>query len=476
MSECRSSSALVALSVLLIAPQASAEGPRRLFGQPVKEVEPLSEAERARRAEVFQQGLAERGWVQIGDQVRPMGPDGGFAQPSDPAADWSSPPHRSTIFLNFFGDTLVPGTNAALNESPCIMGAPLEYPGFSGTEQQALSMLQVFETHMAPYGVRLAYEERPPAHLPYAMVMMGGSPQLLGLGNGVLGVSCSNDCGDFWWRDLTFAFTDDVGNNNAEALGTTALHEAAHAFGLAHVDGPEHIMYPYVNTDVIWGMECTPYNDATGGINCQATHDEFCGGGAQNSHAELLAYFGENSPDVDPPVVEILSPADGTEYEVGANLTVEAEITDNHEGVGWRLVIPEVELEAAAYGFEKQWPLGGLPEGVYTLRVEAIDHDRNESSDEVTIYVGVDAPEPGEDSTGGEGTTGSDDAVDGTAGSSGEPSDDDESEGGTTIPGPDQMDDEGEGCGCRTSPAGMPLLGLLALLGLSPRRRRGRRG
>lgn len=123
-----------------------------------------------------------------------------------------------------------------------------------------------------------------------------------------------------------------------------------------------------------------------------------------------------------------------------------------------------------------EWPLGGLPEGVYTLRVEAIDHDRNESSAEVTIYVGVDAPEPGEDSTGGEGTTGSDDAVDGTAGSSGEPSDDDEPEVSTTIPGPDQMDDGGEGCGCRTSPNRMPLRGLLALLGLSPRRRRGRRG
>lgn len=466
---------LAVLSVCWVVPEASAGSggePRTLFGHPVKEVEPLSETERARRVEDFERGLAERGWVRIDDQVRPMGPDGGFAQPSDPVADWTTPPHRSTIFLNFFGDTLTSGTNAALNESPCIMGGSLEYPGFSGTEQQALSMLQVFENQMAPYGIRFAYAERPPAHLPYAMVMMGGNPGLLGLPGGVLGVSCSSDCGDFWWRDLTFAFTDSVGNGNAEALGTTALHEAAHAFGLAHVDGSQHIMYPFVNTDVSWAEQCTPYNDSTGGINCQPTHNEFCGGGAQNSHAELLAYFGENTPDLDPPVVEILSPADGSEHEVGASLTVEAEITDNHEGVGWKLVLPEVGQEAVAFGFEKQWPLGNLPQGTYTLRVEAIDHDRNEAFDEVTIYVGVDAPEPGEDTTAGEDTTGSDDdpLPGGTAGSTGEPSDDGSESSGS--PDPDQMGDGDEGCGCRTSPTGMPAVGLLVLLGLGLRRRR----
>lgn len=344
-------------------------------------------------------------------------------QPTEPFSAWSTPPHRSTIFLNFFGtEQLSPGTNSALDESSCLQ-ASMAWPGFGGTEQQALALIDVFETKMAPYGVRLAYEERPPSHLPFAMVMMGGSPQMLGLGNGVLGVSCSSDCGDFWWRDTTFAFTDAINPNNAEILGTTALHEAAHAFGLAHIDDETKVMNPFVSSgDVDWATECTPYNDATGGINCQPTHDEFCGGGAQNSHAELLAYFGENSPDLEAPLVEILSPADGVELEVGASVTVEAEISDNHEGVGWKLVIPEVEQEAVAYAFEKSWPLGGLPEGVYTLRVEAIDHERNESFDEVTIYVGVPAPNgsdtSGTASAGESSTAGANDSESGGGGSS----------------------------------------------------------
>ncbi len=460
----RSLVAPVTLAMCVVASSASAEDePRMLFGHPVKEVEPLTAEETAQRQQAFEQMLDEKGWVRIGDEVRPMGPDGGFAQPTEPVADWTTPPHRSTIFLNFFGATLNSGNNATLNESPCV-NTELEYPGFGGTQQQALSMLQVFENQMAPYGIRFAYEERPPEHLPYAMVMMGGSPGLLGLPNGVLGVSCSNDCGDFWWRDLTFAFTDDVGNGNAEALGTTALHEAAHAFGLAHIEGNDNIMFPFVNTNVSWADGCTPYNDATGGINCQPTHDEFCDGGAQDSNAELLAYFGPNSPDMEPPVVEILSPADGTEYDVGASLTVEAEITDNHEGAGWKLVIPEVGQESVAMAFEKEWPLGNLPEGVYTLRVEAIDHERNESFDEVTIYVGVDAPPEGED-----GTTGGD-LPGGTA--TGEPATGDGS-GDDSTGDPGLGDDGGgeEGCGCRTTPAGGAIPWLVLLLGLGIRRR-----
>ncbi|MBL8948926.1 MAG: hypothetical protein JNK45_37485 [Myxococcales bacterium] len=449
----------------------AADDPSLLFGQEVRRAAPLGADEVAQRRAEFEAMLAERNWVQLGDQVGPASPDGGFVQPTEPVAAWNTPPHRATIFLNFFGsDSLSPGTNSALDESSCLSGA-MPWPGFSGTEQQALALIQVFETQMAPYGVRIAYDERPPSHLPYAMVMMGGTPDLLGLGGSVLGVSCSSDCGDFWWRDTTFAFTDNINPNNAEVLGTTALHEAAHAFGLAHIDDSTKIMNPFVGSgDVTWGDMCTPYNDATGGINCMPTHDEFCGGGAQNSHAELLAFFGENSPDIEPPVVEILAPADGAEFAVGSSVTVEAEVSDDHEGVGWKLVIPEVDQEAVAFSFEKSWPLGNLPAGVYTLRVEAIDHERNESADEVTIYVGMDAPVPsdtsgGEGSSGGEGTG----AASGSASASDGP---DESSDGSSGDSAGQEDDP-EGCACRGGgPADVPSGAAIVLLGLALRRRR----
>jgi MYXO-CTERM domain-containing protein len=443
----------------------------QLFGQEVQRVAPLTDEEVDARREAFETKLRDEGWVQIGDEVRPMDPGGGFAQPLSPQAAWSSPAHRSTIFLNFFGATLTNGNNAALDESPCVTGT-VEWPGFSGTEQQALALIQVFETQMAPYGVRIAYEERPPEHLPYAMVMMGGTPQMLGLGASVLGVSCSSDCGDMWWRDTTFAFTDNINPNNAPVLGTTALHEAAHAFGLAHIDDGTKIMNPYVGSaDVTWADGCTPFNDATGGINCRSTHRDFCDGeDAQNTDAELMAYFGPNSPDTEPPNVEILEPANGTELEVGGSVDVAVDVWDNFEGVGWKLVIVEAGLEEVAYTFQKEWHLSYLPKGVYTLRVEAIDHDRNVGVDEVKIYVGEEAPATEEPEEPDDGTV---------------PNDDEDLEDDLD---PDAMDTEGDtdpglatdpdGCACTAAPAderrrswitwGLALLGL----GFTRRRRR----
>jgi len=452
----------------------------KLFGEEVRQVAPLTELQLQQRADDFQKLLDEKGLVQIGDQVRPGTKEGGFTQNPAPMFDWTTPPHRNTIFLNFFGASLSPGTNAALNESSCL-GAPTEWPGFGGTEAQALALIEVFERLMEPYGIRIAYDEVPPPELPYAMVMMGGTPGMLGLGNGVLGVSCSSDCGDMWWRDATFAFTDNINPNNASTLGTTALHEAAHAFGLAHIGDPTKVMNPFVGSaNVTWASECTPYDDATGGINCQPTHDEFCPGGSQNTNAELLAYFGANSPDMEPPTVAITSPADGVEVPTGGTVTIEVDVEDNHEGVGWKLIVDDGSQvqESVAFAFERRWDLSNLPAGTYTARVEAIDHDRNVGFDEVTIYVGVDAPETtggDEGSSGGDSDSGSDsDSDSGTSGSgSGSDSDDSDSgaPSGSDTDGQATQDGSDDG-GCSTAPRGTFGLGALMMLGFGLVRRR----
>jgi hypothetical protein len=434
--------------------------PHRVFGQDVRAVPDLTPNEVLERRAAFEAMLEERGWVQHDDQILPADRSGGFEQPDQPVEQWSFPPHRATIYLNFFGAELSPGTNADLDESPCVNQA-MEWPGFAGTDQQARALIEVFERQMEPYGVEIAYEQRPPGHLPYAMVMMGGTPQMLGLGSGVLGVSCSSDCGDRWWRDTTFAFTGAINLNNAAVLGTTALHEAAHAFGLAHIGDSTRIMNPFVGSaNVTWADTCTPYDAATGGINCMPVHDEFCDGGAQNTHAELMAYFGPRTPDIEPPVVQILSPEDGLELDVGASVTIDAEISDDHDGVGWKLIIPEVEQEQIAYTFQKQWFLQNLPAGVYTLRIEAIDHARNEGADEVTIYVGMDAPE----TTGTTGDGDTDETGDGET---------DDGDDGDTEPDPAGGATDPGGCGCVTSPrSGAGALAVWFLLLPALRRRR----
>lgn len=472
---------------LALASTASAAEPASatLFGRPVAAAPELTEAEIAERRATFEQGLKDNDLVHVGGLVVPRSMvEGELTDAPRPSFAWDTPPKRHTVFLNFFGGEMSGGTNASLMQSPCIQGGgKIQYPQFLRTEQEALAIIQVFTDAMAPFGVRIAYEEAPPKHLPYSMVMMGGKPQVIGLPNGVLGVACNLDCGDTWLRDTTFAFTEVAGD--IQVLGTTALQEAAHAWGLDHIDGSDNIMYPYAtNGKKVWADTCVPYNDATGPIGCEYIHDEFCGenGGAQNDVAELMAFFGANTLDTVPPTVTLLSPEDGAIIEPGSDVLIEAEVTDDHEGFGWRMMIPEADIEAPAYLKEKQWSISP-PVGTYTIRVEALDHDGNIGFAEAVIHVG--SPEP--ETTGDPTTTG--DAPTSTSGDDtgpgpGPDTDPDTSTSGgsgvatgnsATSPTSGENDPDETGCNCVASPVSQDMsLWIFALggLGLARRRRR----
>jgi hypothetical protein len=442
-----------------------------LFGHPVNVPAELTEAEVEARAQAFHEGLERQGQVLKGNQVLPKSAlEPYYRDETHPVAAWDKPPHRTSIFLNFFGGKLKNGTNASESESPCVQGGTIDYPGYTSGEQAALAIIQVFKDAAEPFGMRILYENFPPKHLPYSQVMMGGRPSIIGLPNGVLGVACNLDCGDSWWRDTTFAFTEGV--NDIPTLGTTALQEAAHAWGLDHIDGANNIMYPYATPGIkVWADTCTKYNAATGGIGCQPTHDQFCSGGAQNDVAELTAYFGPNSVDSEPPTVKMLEPKDGQMYTKGDTLHIEVEVNDNFLGYGWRLMVPELGQEQPVYNGQTIWDLPVPPMGEYTIRVEAIDHDANIGFAEARIYVDT-VPSPGSESSGESGDpppTGSDSGVSESASDSGASASDGGSSGGSdTSPG-----DGDEGCSCRSSLPAAPgwLLGCVGALLIRRRRR-----
>lgn len=482
-------------AVLLFAPMAGAapEGPRTLFGKELREVpEPSAEELEARRQE-FEAGLEQRGMVLQGDVVMPKAMAdayyGDLVAPLPEAEAWEEPPHRSTIFLNFFGGPLKYGTIASEGQSPCVQGK-VDYPPYKGSEQTALAIIQIFKDAAEPYGLRIAFEEVPPKHLPYSQVMMGGQSSSIGLGQGILGVSCNLDCGDQWLRDTTFAFTEE--SNNVGVLGTTALQEAAHSFGLDHIAGQNNIMYPFATLGKkVWAQECTQYDDSTGGIGCTSVHQMFCPAdaqnpkGRQNDNAELLAYFGVNTPDVEPPTVKLLSPMEGQKYTKGDTIHVEAEVDDDHLGFGWHLVVPELGQDLPVYYGEKTWdfPAGG--KGEFTIIVEALDHDGNVASDQRKIYIdyvpGEDPTTGGEDPTTGDtpttGLDSSDDAGSSGADSSGGDSSDDAGDVDGPPPGlttGTNMDDDDSGCSCRDAAPTPGPTWLLALGGVLALRRRRR--
>ena len=477
-------------AVLLFAPAVRAEAPDEpgvLFGQRVSEAPAMTSEEIEARAAGFRALLEAQGQVLVGNQVLPKSAlDPTLTDAPQPSAAWDKPAHRATTFLNFFGSPLSNGGNASEGQSPCVQGK-IMYPGFKGGEQAALAIIQIFKDAAKPFGMRIVYDAVPPKHLPYSQVMMGGHPAIIGLPKGVLGVSCNLDCGDSWWRDTTFAFTEE--SNNVGILGTTALQEAAHAWGLDHIDGSSNIMYPYATPGAkVWAEECTIYNDATGGIGCKSTHERFCEKGTQSDIKELTAYFGPDSPDTVPPTVVMMSPTDGQMFKDGDKVHIEVEVSDDYEGFGWRLMIPELGQEMPVYNGQKVWDLSVPPKGVYTIRVEAIDPDRNIGFAEAKIFVdmtpgeetggdessggeaGSSSEGPGGDSSSGETPTSSGAETAATAGesSAGESA----SDSSDTDPGIDKGD---EGCGCRnTGPAPTGRAAWLLVLGaaLGLRRRR----
>ena len=157
----------------------------------------------------------------------------------------------------------------------------------------------------------------------------------------------------------------------------------------------------------------------------------------------------------------ITAPADGLEVAAGSTVDVTAEVSDDHEGFGWKVIFYKDDVlleERPVYQGETAWNLAKLAAGVYRVRVEAVDHDRNIGADEVTIHVGVPAPatDTEGDSEGGTETTGE------TAG---------ESTGDDTAAtsGGGAME---EGCACHASGRPTQAIALVLLAGIAVGRRR----
>lgn len=394
-----------------------------------------------------------------------VGPDGPgrderAAPPAAPQPAWTAPPHRHTVYLNFLGGTFNPGDNAAENTTACAT-QERKLSGFQGDERAALAIVELFKEKMAPFGVRVVYEQAPPRYLPYSMIVFSGDLSPLGVANAP-SVTCVEDCGDLQWRDTSFVKAS--GLQSSSAITFSALSIAGITWGLDFVTDPDDIMgWGADSPDRSWGDACTDLSPKAE-PKCATTHAEFCPMGQQSATDELLAIFGPNTPDTEPPKVQILSPADGATLPVGEPLVISADLSDDHEGFGWHLVVPELGIDDPCYDRQKEWTLQGVPEGTYTIRVEALDHDGNIGLDELSVQVGeVPAPTTG-DETGGTGGGG-----DGSSSGGGGDDSATSATGGA----------EGEGgCACRAHMSGGSrgdgLLGLLGFAGLVLYRRRGR--
>ncbi len=425
-------------------------------------------------------GQTPAGWVQQGSVVFPepvasgeweVDPDVARGMQVIPGNEY---PRKHTLFLNFSGGMLFSGSdNSAENRS--TLARQGVYPTYEGGEQKALSIIQAVQEDVANYGIVVSYLERPPNVVPYTMEMVGGQWTDTNIDSPAGGVAPGTDCGALGQRHVVYTFAS--GGTSATQAANTASQEAGHAWGLDHTLNCNSVMSYCGIANGVFSDTCDAFCDVQcqgpNSIGCRLTHEEFCGVDSeqQNEAAELTFLFGGNEPDVEPPVVEILEPADGLELEEGADVDVRSIVADDYGGYAWYYVITRDGVEQANFvdyerlvdlDFRPALNLAGLPAGVWVITVGTQDHYGNTAEDTVTVFVGVPNDSSGVvDDSGGPSDTGG--AETGTGG------------GGTDTSVSPEMDDDGgeKGCACQASASGSPTIGwaALLLLGLWARRR-----
>jgi hypothetical protein len=134
------------------------------------------------------------------------------------------------------------------------------------------------ERYFARYQVRFT-TVRPPDWEPYTTVVI--APPDAECSFGRRGVSVV-DCGDANPANLGFVFDCDF---DVDACAVLIAHEAAHTFGLVHVNAPGDVMTPGPE-DPSASFEETEHE----------TVDEACGASRQSSHRALLEVLGPRVP------------------------------------------------------------------------------------------------------------------------------------------------------------------------------------
>ncbi|MEM7152967.1 MAG: MYXO-CTERM sorting domain-containing protein [Myxococcota bacterium] len=403
---------------------------------------------------------------------------------------------------------------SGVNSATGCGGASMEVeePPFAGAADLTTGMADA----LAAYDVHVT-NTRPPEYISYTMLLPGDEP-LDPKSAGIRSFTCA-----FGGINCAARGRNDIVSTSGSTDNCTdpdVLHAALYAFGrnsgLEGIDNPEDWMnYPPDYTTLPMGFQdsCSDrlnqfgFNDRDMQIElpleCTSVDHVECPDGTngdpgQNSHLDMVEFYGDVVEDTDPPELTNIVPEDGAILMEGDDLVLDVDVADSDPVVGLRWIIQSdaivsdmfpdgtisqctndvcnVNWEDAAplKATESDWivTLGGLPAGAYAITLEASDYHGN-VSEMVSINVTIEGSGGG-DETAGDETAG--EGGDETAGEGGGVLSEgatDASEGGDTTPAGDDGDDTG-GCACTTgdSTPAAPALMLLGLMGLGAMRRR----
>lgn len=313
-----------------------------------------------------------------------------WTPPLPMAEPLANPPTASAgpeiLYINFDGAVLQSGCgNDARYDCSTLAGLFDNYIGpFDGNATQRMSILQATRKAVADFGVRVLLD-RPPDDVRYTMVLYGDlGPQSFA------GVAPYIDCKD--QRPGDTSFSQGFGGSNVGA--TVVLQEAAHTWGLEHVDSELDILNPFKSptttqrfVDECFKIVANTDLEPTAGV-CNQIHTMFCDTGHQNSYREMKFLFGDHVPDVTAPSIEIISPTQGSTFVLPTTISLRANIEDDlhpqfYEAEVWsgddrvyQEIVDRIDLL-----------LTDPPAGEYAMRVTILDEAGNPAED--TVYFTV---------------------------------------------------------------------------------------
>jgi hypothetical protein len=357
----------------------------------------------------------------------------------------------TVLFINFDGPFMNGGCGNDSRNDCSTLFPNVQFDPYPGDQGMRASVVQAARADVLDFGVVVVGER--PTIGDYAMVVVGtpagGAPANIG------GVAPGIDCGNTVPNLTSFAFNVGSGPNG---ISTVVHQEAAHTWGLEHVDDNSDNLFPTTSgaQDKKYTDEChrvvsnTELDPTFSG--CNAIHTMFCEENFQNSYQEMLLLFGPPIADAVPPSVSIEAPTDGQVLQFDEDFELVMILDDDRrpQVLDTAILFDDVEATTALLPDDMHVfpvnggpsPLGhGLGNGPHTIRVEIVDEAGNPATDEVTFVI-EGAPEDVGESSGGD-------------------------EGSDTDVVPEQTRGE-DGCGCTTTTAPWP--SLVLLFGLRRRR------
>lgn len=301
----------------------------------------------------------------------------------------------TTLYVNFDGLEL-DECNPSNSKKNCHWyNNDKAFPPFSGTLQTKVSVMQAIRRNAALYGIRVT-GIRPPDDQDYTMVIYGGTEEEYG----ALGSAPSGDCGDQRPNQIAFAHMDGELNAWVNGGATTALHEAAHSWGLDHIDAERTVMFPAGNNAAVaWAGECTQVVANTdlepGEAKCPELNETFCGDpNLQDARSILPHLFGPAYADVTPPQITLVEPEDGQYFQVPGEFDVVFDIVDDLHPQAYSMTAWTGDDPPGEPGtlIEPGFSVTKLPIGEWDFHVRIADEAGNETQLDFSVVVGRDPP------------------------------------------------------------------------------------